>query len=269
MRNAANGEFDPEEFDATECTHEMRSWFSSVAQPKQIASGKHSEDFDINEDFFDVDGELDDVKFQEWSNCLQNQFADSPEFGSLPEDGCGFVDCLLQYSVNYLNVTPATMSVVDLNEILFDIIPRKVMAEPEDAAGIIAEFNAFFRFIQREHALAGAKKLADALNDKAVTRLTKMLDDDSNFGMAKAFFAKGKAAGYDMTSQDQLNQFAMAYNSSLGQPTVDAGPGDLVTSNDEEYVSTIRRQSPRIGRNDPCPCGSGKKYKKCCQRSDE
>ena len=22
--------------------------------------------------------------------------------------------------------------------------------------------------------------------------------------------------------------------------------------------------SPRVGRNDPCPCGSGKKYKKCC-----
>lgn len=26
----------------------------------------------------------------------------------------------------------------------------------------------------------------------------------------------------------------------------------------------IRREDPRIGRNDPCPCGSGKKYKKCC-----
>jgi preprotein translocase subunit SecA len=23
------------------------------------------------------------------------------------------------------------------------------------------------------------------------------------------------------------------------------------------------RQTPRVGRNDPCPCGSGKKYKKC------
>lgn len=27
--------------------------------------------------------------------------------------------------------------------------------------------------------------------------------------------------------------------------------------------------SHRIGRNDPCPCGSGKKYKKCCLRSRE
>lgn len=28
----------------------------------------------------------------------------------------------------------------------------------------------------------------------------------------------------------------------------------------------IRRQGPKIGRNDPCMCGSGKKYKKCCGR---
>ncbi|HTO04909.1 MAG TPA: YchJ family protein [Opitutus sp.] len=27
---------------------------------------------------------------------------------------------------------------------------------------------------------------------------------------------------------------------------------------------TVRREAPKVGRNDPCPCGSGKKYKKCC-----
>ncbi|MDP2828955.1 MAG: UPF0149 family protein [Sulfuricellaceae bacterium] len=27
---------------------------------------------------------------------------------------------------------------------------------------------------------------------------------------------------------------------------------------------TIRRESPKVGRNDPCPCGSGKKFKQCC-----
>jgi len=29
---------------------------------------------------------------------------------------------------------------------------------------------------------------------------------------------------------------------------------------------TIVRSSPKVGRNDPCPCGSGKKYKHCCGR---
>lgn len=31
-------------------------------------------------------------------------------------------------------------------------------------------------------------------------------------------------------------------------------------------TSTYRRESPKVGPNDPCPCGSGKKYKKCCGR---
>jgi preprotein translocase subunit SecA len=26
---------------------------------------------------------------------------------------------------------------------------------------------------------------------------------------------------------------------------------------------TIRRDAPKVGRNDPCPCGSGKKFKNC------
>ena len=29
-------------------------------------------------------------------------------------------------------------------------------------------------------------------------------------------------------------------------------------------VETVRREEPKVGRNDSCPCGSGKKYKKCC-----
>lgn len=33
---------------------------------------------------------------------------------------------------------------------------------------------------------------------------------------------------------------------------------------EEPYV----RPAPKIGRNDPCPCGSGKKYKKCCQAKE-
>ncbi len=33
---------------------------------------------------------------------------------------------------------------------------------------------------------------------------------------------------------------------------------------DEPRQETIRRDTPKVGRNDPCPCGSGKKYKNCC-----
>jgi len=39
----------------------------------------------------------------------------------------------------------------------------------------------------------------------------------------------------------------------------------LARRQDEALMhSPVQRTEPRIGRNDPCPCGSGKKYKKCC-----
>ncbi len=32
-------------------------------------------------------------------------------------------------------------------------------------------------------------------------------------------------------------------------------------------VEALRREEVKVGRNDPCPCGSGKKYKKCCGKA--
>ena len=38
--------------------------------------------------------------------------------------------------------------------------------------------------------------------------------------------------------------------------------------NDELPQLPHIKESPDIGRNEPCPCGSGKKYKKCCMNSN-
>lgn len=44
--------------------------------------------------------------------------------------------------------------------------------------------------------------------------------------------------------------------------------GSSITAQHAQGQSvTVRRTSPKIGRNDPCPCGSGKKYKNCCGRN--
>ena len=39
-----------------------------------------------------------------------------------------------------------------------------------------------------------------------------------------------------------------------------------IANSQEEKVETIRNIGSRVGRNEPCPCGSGKKYKNCCLR---
>jgi uncharacterized protein len=57
---------------------------------------------------------------------------------------------------------------------------------------------------------------------------------------------------------------------------LDAGIEDLVhatvelwdlTAKSRFAVATVRRDAPKVGRNDPCPCGSGRKFKACHGRS--
>jgi len=47
--------------------------------------------------------------------------------------------------------------------------------------------------------------------------------------------------------------------------------GDGVSSNGDGSelkldLAPVRRDTPKVGRNEPCPCGSGKKFKNCCGR---
>ncbi len=44
----------------------------------------------------------------------------------------------------------------------------------------------------------------------------------------------------------------------------ESGGGQTEPGQSSQAVDPIRNRMPKVGRNDPCPCGSGKKYKKCC-----
>jgi len=52
----------------------------------------------------------------------------------------------------------------------------------------------------------------------------------------------------------------MYFSSSRNHKVTFHDIGEHYKENIEPYV----REEPKIGRNDACPCGSGRKYKKCC-----
>jgi preprotein translocase subunit SecA len=68
------------------------------------------------------------------------------------------------------------------------------------------------------------------------------------------------------------HQEVSAYHQS--QPQAQAQAGGMPSGPDHRpppppepgRSRPVQRQTPKVGRNDPCPCGSGKKYKKCCGR---
>jgi len=49
-----------------------------------------------------------------------------------------------------------------------------------------------------------------------------------------------------------------------------AGGGGDLPEDDRPQIQipkTVKREEPKVGRNDPCPCGSGKKFKQCCGKA--
>lgn len=247
------GAYNPEEFDLVRATEWM--------QAGNLNESAAPVGFDINADFF-ADGDFDEDAFYSYSQHLQQRFAESPEFRNVPEEHVQFVDCVLHYGAAYLGVTPASMSMRDLNEVLFSIIPRKVMMGPEDAESSVLELRWFFEFVHREYSIASAKKHAAELSKKKTAkRLADELADQTNFGMGKSLVQTGLDGGFDMSSKEGLNDFMEAYNSQLP-----AGNGFAESDHPAQDIlptpTLTRKNQP--GRNEPCPCGSGRKFKKCC-----
>jgi len=56
--------------------------------------------------------------------------------------------------------------------------------------------------------------------------------------------------------------FGAIRGTSRGAAAV-AEPPRPARSGGDDVVRQVKREEPKVGRNDPCPCGSGKKYKKC------
>jgi len=81
-----------------------------------------------------------------------------------------------------------------------------------------------------------------------------------------------KMEGFDMFEEMNKNikedTVRYLFNITVEEPVerkqvVDVEKLSATTSDDEEETHTIVK-GDKVGRNDPCPCGSGKKYKNCC-----
>jgi preprotein translocase subunit SecA len=65
-----------------------------------------------------------------------------------------------------------------------------------------------------------------------------------------------RSVGAIQTSHSSMSSFTASSHSS-------GSPMEAVS---RPSGATVVRSRPKVGRNDPCPCGSGKKYKQCCGR---
>ena len=118
---------------------------------------------------------------------------------------------------------------------------------------------------KEESAKAGAPAAKDAKKESIEERLEREMDSlPAMFkGKLKDPAIKNRlidvakrmeADGVNFKSIRQMKKWMKDHEAELRAENPDATP----------KVETVVHEGPRIGRNDPCPCGSGKKYKKCC-----
>jgi hypothetical protein len=226
--------------------------------------------FDLHTSILDADynEELDEERLQDYIHQLMVEFERSPEAEACLKEfdtSLCWPATYMQYAAQYFCATPATVTPGETAEILFEIFPRKVSVESEAAHEIVAELRSFWQFLKRTRSLESADAMLEMLTDSDASHLEAALTDPSNFGMAKSFFAAGANAGFDMTNQADMNRFMLAYNAALqgGAPVDDQ---EVKSAIPIQQSTPIDKQLRRVGRNDLCPCGSGRKYKKCCIR---
>ena len=92
----------------------------------------------------------------------------------------------------------------------------------------------------------------------------KMLDEISETVCRTAVAAKFVLKRAERQPQDRKMTLSKP---ELARPQAPAPQQQGHVTQSAMKTTTVVRQSPKVGRNDPCPCGSGKKYKNCCGRN--
>jgi len=207
--------------------------------------------FDINQKVFNRYGEFDEKKARAYQDQLLQLFDASPEAQALAEEDIqpGWVSMMIEFGFDYLGVSPAQMTPSNLREILFDLFPRKVSAQPDEAPDIIRELQAFWQFMQREFHLANAAANLAILDDRAIRQLKKEMSNPANFGIAKSFVMMGMAQGFDMSTEEGMNTWMNTYNAGIAsgtQPRIPL-PGEQSAST-RQYRDKIKRKMKKDSR---------------------
>ncbi|WP_419903825.1 YecA family protein [Kiloniella sp.] len=203
-----------------------------------ITDGEYSDqDASTISDWFDVafDEFEKDLLFEELNDCEK-------------QNGYFMISCFYDFCYGYHLAGPADIDEYIIDDVCLDIMPRKVSASAEMFATFAPTITRFFTWSEQQGFLSKTKALQKHIA-KISPKMIKKSEDPGNWGMAKSMVF-GNSPDGELTEGDLLEHLT---NMIPHDPDLFA-----------EDTIPLERTSPKVGRNDPCPCGSGKKYKKCC-----
>ncbi|MFT7624696.1 MAG: hypothetical protein ACI9WU_003885 [Myxococcota bacterium] len=254
MHAIQNGELDGNDADGNDADGVLAAEFTRIATEGLLPDfdwraklfGDDDPDWDpeSNEPPPDPWDTADEDEIHEWSDTLGALFQMSPEGREAEADGWALavVDSMLSWAL-----LPSDADAEDALENLLSA-PMNMHCTPDDAPAIIAEYRAFLRFAARKFDWPQGLESATALGgDLVLAQFKDAIAETPDMGELESML---EASGIDVT--DPVQARALMERLQGAAPPTELAP-----------VVPIRQQ-PKVGRNEPCLCGSGKKYKKCC-----
>jgi len=221
------------------------------------------------EDYEDYEGELEAGERR--ANELSMRFAESPAVAALPEpmrEGAAFISgCLLHYAWDYVGKSPEELDEQTLREVLLELLPRKVLADENVFECVAPVSQVFLGWLEAEGILPGGARLGQTIAGWG-KQIVSNAADPSCWGMAKGMGMLAESQGVDMSDIEAFKRFVLDYNRRVSVVSRHESEADDRDAYDDyaPVAAPIVNETAKVGRNEPCPCGSGKKYKKCCGR---
>ncbi|GEM_PF-3083999 len=193
-----------------------------------------------------IDDDFTDRRIEEiyqWVESTKDEFVESDHFKNLNtiEQECCFflIDIFFEYSYSYCLVGPGKINKKVIDEMMLDVMPRKISAGLSTFESFAPVMKSFLSWCEDTRHMANTKKLRAHIHETAQEMISRS-QNRGYWGMAKSFMMDGPS------------------NANLTHSDNEEDDGYWVKP------GTYRRENEKIGRNDTCSCGSGKKHKKCC-----
>ena len=151
-----------------------------------------------------------------------------------------------------------------LYRFFYKLLPRELVVNGFAAGRLPKLVAAFLQFLHFTGRLQDPKPLVDLL-EKASVEVPPLAEDATRWNFEKRMEIEAQVNGYDLRTGEGANDYAEFLAQRIFQREQAAKASNEGTDITPAANHTpFRRESAKVGRNDPCPCGSGKKYKKCC-----
>ncbi len=199
------------------------------------------------------DKEWSDQGFNEINESVKNyyeEFKKSPSFMKLGHNEKKEAEFIItgfgEMMYNYFLMRPACWNARRSVECAVDRMPAKVMADDSFFEAIEPVLVSFMIFCAGKGYVPDGEYIA-ARFENITERIMEEAEDEESWSMGKSVLKDAQSRGYDLSKKKDIEAFLKEYNKDK-----------------EILYSQSKNKVEKPGRNDPCPCGSGKKYKKCC-----